>query len=156
MPVLEAPSQYEIERGKPMPSHNHSYVQTLLSVQLFKYRSKFTIHNELSLDLGGWKANPDICLYPKHEIDWLRDSIRVTDPPLLAVEIASPTQGMGELVEKVMSYLDAGVKSCWVVQPAFRSIAVFKPGENKPKVFTEGELSDSILDLTIDLTEVFG
>jgi Uma2 family endonuclease len=47
----------------------------------------------------------------------------MTDPPLTVVEILSPNQGMEELISKADAYFEAGVKSCWIVQPLLEAIA---------------------------------
>lgn len=48
-------------------------------------------------------------------------------PPVLAVEILSPSDKHEELVEKVRSYLGAGTV-VWVVDPDFRTVSVHRPG----------------------------
>ena len=54
-------------------------------------------------------------------------------PPLLAVEVLSPSDRHEEVVEKVQLYLDAGVV-VWVVDPDFRWVSVHRPGF-EPEVF---------------------
>jgi Uma2 family endonuclease len=48
-------------------------------------------------------------------------------PPVLAVEILSPSDEQEKVVEKVRLYLDAG-SVVWVVDPDFRTVAVHRPG----------------------------
>ena len=52
-PTAETLSDYERERGKPMPSKNHSVAQFRLIVALSRYSSDFSILPELNLKLGG-------------------------------------------------------------------------------------------------------
>jgi Uma2 family endonuclease len=54
--------------------------------------------------------------------------------PVLIVEILSPSDKMEEIIEKVESYLDAGVKLVWVVEPVFQTITVYRP-DAKPRLF---------------------
>ncbi|WP_461134514.1 Uma2 family endonuclease [Spirosoma lituiforme] len=58
-------------------------------------------------------------------IDVRRDEIRMTVPPLCAIEIISPMQSLQELVDKAKAYFEHGVQSCWLVFPGLRSIYVF-------------------------------
>ncbi|MEQ1743781.1 MAG: hypothetical protein ABMA02_00005 [Saprospiraceae bacterium] len=52
-------SDYEIERGKPMPSFNHGTIQANLLVALInRFRVKFRFTSETSLDLAGWPSTP--------------------------------------------------------------------------------------------------
>ncbi|MCP4661391.1 MAG: Uma2 family endonuclease [bacterium] len=145
---------YEQERGKPMPSKNHGLVQLFLGVAFSRHEEQYTIIPELSLELGGRPLVPDLCVYPKLPIDWLHDEIKMTEPPLTVVEILSPTQGMDELIRKADAYFQAGVKSCWIVQPIFGVIAVLVPGQ-KAQLATAGEVKDPITGITVMVEEIF-
>ncbi len=154
MEAIETLSEYEIERGKPMPSKNHAILQTNLIVALSRFADKYSILSELSLELGPHPSIPDISVYPKMAVDWIHDEIRLSEPPLLVVEILSPKQYMSDLVDKIESYFAAGIQSAWLVQPALKSIAVFSPGMEST-VYTTGEMHDAALDITINLDEIF-
>jgi Uma2 family endonuclease len=55
-------------------------------------------------------------------------------PPLLAVEILSPSDRQEEIDEKVEEYLAAGVALVWVVNPRLRAVTVFR-GDAEPEMF---------------------
>jgi Uma2 family endonuclease len=150
LPVLT----YEQERGKPMPSRLHSTVQSNLIVEFAKIGS-FRVQSELSLELDGKKWTPDICLYAKKPQDWLHDEILVKEAPLLAIEIFSPSQNGGELMDKVHAYLAAGVKSVWLVSPMMRSVAIYHAGDTAARSFGGGKIADSALDIEVDYDAVF-
>lgn len=57
-------------------------------------------------------------------------------PPLLAVEILSPSNTHQEVTDKVRDYLAAGVKAVWVVDPDDRTVKVAKPGQ-PPVLFND-------------------
>src|SRR3990172_7445792 len=126
MEATETISEYELERGKPMPSTNHSFIQLVLGSMFLRYSKQFTFLSEVSLKLGEFRATPDISVYPKFTINWLHDEIKKTKPPLLVVEIISPMQGMQDVIDKIEKYFENGVKSCWLVLPAIQSNTVFK------------------------------
>ena len=151
--VIERPLSYEEERGKPIPSLNHSLAQMNLGFE-FKKTDKFLVLSELALELGGKRYTPDLCVYPKRSVDWQNDVIRETTPPLTAVEIFSPQQGSLEVMEKVEHYLTHGVKTCWVVVPPLRTITIYVSGE-KPKTFSESIARDPVIGLETDVDEVF-
>jgi hypothetical protein len=73
MNTTEAISQYELERGKPTPSKNHSRIERRLNVLLTPYEEKFDIMTELMLDLPTGERVPDVCLFPKLEYDWEKE-----------------------------------------------------------------------------------
>ncbi|MFZ4765169.1 MAG: Uma2 family endonuclease, partial [Roseimicrobium sp.] len=97
----------EIEEDRPMPSRNHSRVAQRIGVLLDRYSEKFDVHQQLSLQLGGWDSIPDIAVYPVGvlSMDLDTDEEEVSVPPLLAIEILSPKQNLQPLVEKVRRFL---------------------------------------------------
>jgi Uma2 family endonuclease len=154
MEVAEPLTEYEQERGKPMPSTNHAVAQFNLILALQRYKDRYSILPELSLELAGRPLVPDISIYPKLAIDWRHDEVKKTEPPLMVIEILSPKQSLDEVVRKADAYLEGGVQSCWVVQPVLETIAVLLPGE-KPKVYSTGEVTDPPSGITVKLEEVF-
>jgi Uma2 family endonuclease len=62
----------------------------------------------------------------------------VDGPPVLAVEILSPSDTQQDILEKVGDYLDAGVALVWVVEPIYGTITVYRVGA-KPKLFNEDQ-----------------
>jgi Uma2 family endonuclease len=58
----------------------------------------------------------------------------IDGPPILAVEILSPNDTEEEVNEKVQEYLAVGVPLVWVVDPAFRTVTVYRPGA-EPEMF---------------------
>ncbi len=56
-------------------------------------------------------------------------------PPVLAVEILSPSDQYGDVVEKVELYLEVGTV-VWLVAPDFRTVAVHRTGE-PPETFND-------------------
>jgi Uma2 family endonuclease len=153
--ATETLSEYERERGKPMPSFNHGVVQANLLFEIKnRHAGQFTLVSELTLDMEP-PMTPDISIYPNSvQPDWNRDVIRMVELPLTVIEILSPTQGVQDLLDKVYRYLDAGVKSCWLVQPSFRLIAIYTADPN-PLIFTEGNATDPTNDITVSVDQVF-
>ena len=156
MEAVVEQSAYEQERGKPMPSKIHAYIQLNIGFELkFRYKERFTFLSELSLDLDGWRSVPDLAIYPKMEIDVRQDEIRMTTPPICAIEIISPMQSLQELIDKAKAYFEHGVQSCWLVLPGLRSIYVFSSFDDF-KTFTHTDtLLDDTLKISIPLAEVF-
>ena len=155
MSSIIAQSQYETERNKPMPSLNHGSIQSNLLFELAPYRKKFRIVTELSLGLSEWESVPDIAIYPALDIDMKKDVIRMTAPPLCAIEILSPTQNLTELTTKADNYFKYGVKSCWIVLPSLSSIYVFSSPDNFAVFKSSEDLRDGVLGINIPLFEVF-
>ena len=132
-------SDYELERGKPMPSLKHAIIQGNL-IQLLRagLGLKYLVLPELSLALDAQKAVPDVSVFPRLVIDSTVEQIAVTQVPRTAIEILSPTQVLAELLEKAGRYFAAGVLSYWLVVPELRAVAVYS-APNKYKYFYNGD-----------------
>ena len=58
----------------------------------------------------------------------------IDGPPILAVEILSPSDTIEGVTEKVEDYLAAGVALVWIVSPRFRTVEVHRPDAD-PQLF---------------------
>lgn len=149
-------SEYELERGKPMPSRNHGRIELKLGALLYnRYDAQFTIVTEATLALPERDVTPDIAIYPKRPDDWQHDEVKITEMPLLAVEIVSPSQRLSDVEDKVRQYHRAGIKSVWVVFPSLRAIALYEAGQ-LPKVIASGKVQDATTGIAIAVEELFG
>ncbi len=148
---------YELERGKPMPSFNHSYIQNNLIIEInLKYRKIFTTMPELTLAMPE-KPNcvPDISIYNKMSTNFLHDKISYNEMPLSILEIVSPTQSIDEILLKFERYFFAGVQSCWLVQPSLKAINVYS-SIGKYEYFNENmTLTDKVTGIELNLEEIF-
>ncbi len=146
--------QYEQERGKPMPSFNHFYVQSQLQFALHEAcGDRFLVGGELSL-ASEPPVTSDISICSLRQPDWLHDEVRASDPPVTVVEILSPSQSVNEIVPKIETYFRFGIKSVWLVQPPLKQVAVFMP-DMEPHVFVEGDVTDPTLDVQVALDKIF-
>ena len=139
-----------------MPSRNHSRVAHNLSVLLDRFKDRFSIHQQLTLNLDGWPSISDLCLYHRGSLssDWLSDEDEVTVPPALVIEILSPKQNLQPLVDKIREYGRHGVNSCWLVEPATRVVSVF-PVLGGSRAFAEGTLRDEATGIEIPISQIF-
>ena len=157
METLIAPllSNYEADRRKPMPSKNHAFIQSNLTGILYAaYRKQYRIVTEIRIEINNSDYTPDVCVYPLIPFDSRHDEIRMTELPLTAIEILSPTQSVEELVAKFEVYFGAGVHSGWLVQPALQTIFLLTP-DGKISVFHDDALVDPATGVELNLSEVF-
>ena len=68
------------------------------------------------------KANPE-------------EEFLIEGPPVLAVEVLSPSDTQEDVLAKVQDYLDAGVPHVWLVEPKFKTVTVYRPAV-EPEMFT--------------------
>ena len=66
----------------------------------------------------------------------------------------SPSQSVNEIILRIETYFEFGIKSVWLVQPLLKQVAVFTP-ELEPHIFSQGDIIDPILDVKVALEEIF-
>jgi len=136
------------------PSYHHAYIAGNM-ITAFNSLKKYSVFSELTLQIDGKDYIPDVCLYPKRKINYIAgDTIRMSEMPLLAAEILSPSQGSQEVLDKFRIYFGAGIKSCWLVVPISLSIIVYSEIE-KAKAFYMGDIVDSIFDIHLPIDSIF-
>lgn len=150
------------EESSDMGSYNHSTVQANLAF-LFKRTGQYSVSTELSLDISQFQAEqgkfgnelkPDVCIYPKRRLSRPYDILKMTEMPLVAVEILSPKQGAYEILEKFEVYFALGVKSCWLVDPTTEIVALYT-ALDQHRTFSTGEIIDDQVGVRIPLVEIF-
>ena len=160
--IVEQLSEYELEPhrrtgGKPKSTLNHSIVQGNLVFALqLHYRQEYTFAPELNLTMPDRPdAVPDIAVYPKLQIDFLRDITSMTAMPLTVIEIVSPSQSDAEIIAKFERYFRAGVQSCWLVMPVFKAISVYVRLEQYTFFPTDATLTDPTTGIELPLSDIF-
>ncbi len=78
-------------------------------------------------------------------------------PPVLAVEILSPSDRHEDVVRKVRAYLQAGVV-VWEVDPDFRRVSVHRPGQPSRTFAPDEELTTEpeLPDFRVVVARIFG
>ncbi len=149
-------SEYEIERGKPLPSLNHGLIQGNTYFALMsRYRGTYSFPTETALELEGWPSTPDILILPPIKLNLRADKIRLVEPPLGTIEILSPTQSLNDLVDKADQYFEKGVKSCWIIIPSMGGVAIYS-ASGKYTFFNENDIAkDQVLGLEVPVSELF-
>lgn len=156
MTTTAALSEYEIERGKPMPDKNHAIVQGNLLIQLFlKYNERFKVLPEINLGLPIRERVPDLAIYPPMDFVPGDNEVRMTEIPLGVVEILSAKQDLSELMVKRAEYFTAGVKSYWLALPDLKTIYVFYSPEDYDIYSGKDILKDKKLGIELELAEIF-
>ncbi len=154
--LLVTTSDYETERGKPMPDKNHSIIQGNLIFSLrLATKNRFSILPEITLDLPIRERVPDLAIYEPLVFDPDNNEVRMDELPLCAIEIISEMQPTSVLMKKRSEYFLAGIKSYWLVMPSMRSIYVFSNLEDFEIYTYKDRLIDKTLNIELDLSEIF-
>lgn len=144
----EEDTTYELVNGQavpkdlPMsPQRFHASLQKRLLFILDAWcQGKGDLYTELAVVLQrqdqDWLPVPDL-LYVSFE-RWpaqLEEDGPCPVAPELVVEILSPGQSFGAVLQKAADYLEAGIPRVWIVDPQAKSITVFYP-DAPPRTFT--------------------
>ena len=118
---------------KMSPKSFHSAVQAALIILLQSWsQGKGRIYPEWAIKLKrngvDWVPVPDLTYisFERLSADWMLDEACPVAPEL-AIEIISPGQTFGNLAEKAVAYLQAGVSRVWLVDTQAKSITIFYP-----------------------------
>ena len=136
-------------------SYHYSHAKAKLISALLKLEDKFTVFAELTLKIAEKDFQPDACLYLKREVDYsLPDIVRMTEMPVLAIEIISQAQTTDEIMERIAVYFANQVKSCWLVIPMAAAVVVYASPDSAQR-FTSGDVVDELLDIHLPLQDIF-
>jgi len=89
---------------------------------------------------GLQKREPDLSFVAAGRLpNRVRDILKLA--PDLAVEIVSPSDILFDVEEKVLQYLQSGVRLVWVVRPVVQAVDVYRSGAHYPDIIRiDGEL----------------
>ncbi len=141
----------ELKR-RNMADIDHSRMQSLLVVALHPLESRYGFRtlteNRIKVNATRFRI-ADLCL-ARGTAKFLKI---LEEPPLLCVEILSPTDRMEEIQERVDDYLAMGVPRVWVLSP--RSRRGWIHGPDGVREARDGILRTSDPDLAIPIASLF-
>lgn len=155
--------QDETEEFDDMGSYNHSTVQANLAY-LLKRIGKYSVSVELSLDSSRLDKKiltvtdeliPDLCVYPLRQLIKSDDILKMTEMPLIAIEVLSFRQFPSTLIEKFKAYFALGIQSCWLVDPLTQSVHVYSAIDRWKTYGIDDELIVDDFGIQFPVTEVF-
>jgi Uma2 family endonuclease len=147
--ALDEKPYFEYDDGvltqKAMPTAHHSRLTYLLVNMLEKQGA--LAFAELTIELKKTRfLIPDVCV-----VAAAPESAPEKVPPLLCIEVLSPSDRLGSAFTKCEEYHDWGVEACWVLDPTKRKAWEYPRGGD-PRV-----VEDTLRcrELTVVLEELF-
>jgi Uma2 family endonuclease len=111
-------------RTMPPAGFEHGYVASNSALPLTEFVKDHGLGWVVAGDTGFVLARgPDVVLAPD-----------------LVVEVVSPSDRPGDVTEKAVRWVEAGVRLTWIVHPDQRMVAVYEPGAVNYLVHDDGEL----------------
>ena len=119
---------------KPMPHKPHGAIQGCVFMVLYQFLAHgqtgqvFTELRCIFGPPGKERALIPDAVYIAHEHE--TEGLHHRAAPDLVVEILSPDESTTRLVNKLLYYLNHGVRLVWVIDPDERTTLVLRPGED--------------------------
>lgn len=158
---------FELIRGEvvevPRPRRPHGSVVIRIGSLLDRYAEHIGrgyADTETGVALGESPdsiVGPDVAFYnDANTFDDLHPKWGDT-PPVLAVEVSSPSDRPGRTNAKIQDYLKHGVKIVWQVDYEERNVTVYRPNQNMEVVPESGELTggDDLPGLLVKVADIF-
>ena len=164
MPETEPPSELidgEVVQ-KPMPNDDHGDLTSWLIGQLFIHLQQLgrgRVKNEVRhADRDEqWVYLPDVEVRLAPRTSGRGASRPTETPPDFAIEVLSPGDRPGRLLQRVSFYMRTGVALLWVVDPVDEQITVYQPGAS-PSTFQAPAVINAapvLPGFELDLAELF-
>lgn len=137
-----ANSTFELIRGEVFPVPNPALlhgvvcnnIATELTLYARKQRKGFVATNDSGVVVERDPDSiigPDVAYYEHFEkYRDVRPKKPAESPPVLAVEVLSPSDSFRQMSNKIKMYLDGGVKVVWLVDSDEETISVYRPNEH--------------------------
>ena len=163
--ALDPEKNYEIVNGVPeekeMPGARHGMIAARLLTRLNNFIEANQLgvaFTEVNFNLGHNERIPDLSFVAANRIppEGVPEGVWQI-PPDLAVEIISPNDLHEKVSNKVLEYLEAGVKQVWIVSPEIRTVTIFRSME-QVQVFAANrklESPDLLPGFSCPLAEIF-
>lgn len=167
-PRLPADKRYELVRGELVEMSPSGEIATTLGVRIAALLFQHVDANDLGEVMGAdggfiLSTAPDIVRAP--DVAFIAQA-RLTGPSTpkffpgaadLAVEVISPGDSLREVEDKVREHLEAGTRLVWAVCFASRTVAVYRPGQEKQVLGLDNVLNgeDVVPGYTLPVREIF-
>lgn len=163
--VLDPEKRYEIINDQPeekeMPGAKHGMIAARLLVRLGSFveaRQLGVTFTEVNFQIGQRERIPDLSFVAAARIPAAGVPEGVWPvPPDLAIEIVSPNDLHEKVSNKVLDYLDAGVKQVWLVSLENQTVTIFRSLDDVCVIRGENELTseDLLPGFRCKLNEIF-
>lgn len=150
---------YELIDGvvmmSPRPAARHQLISLRLSATLYGILTgkPCTPIQELDLVLEGQNFVPDLMIVCD---EGLEDMAHYEKPPVIVVEIVSPSSGSRDYFVKRQKYEELGIQEYWIVSPEEKCIMVIAFGSGQQARYCDGQAKSFVMpEILFDLKQVF-
>ena len=132
-------------------------------VELWNRRSKLGVVFDSSTGFklsNGATRSPDVSWIAIERWNSLTDRQKRGFAPIdpdFVIELISPTDDLSITQQKMVEYMNCGVKLGWLINPDVKEVEIYRLSKDKEKLSNPGSLSgeDILPGLTVDLSDIF-
>jgi Uma2 family endonuclease len=161
-------SRYELWDGELVPMTPVGFEHSAIVGRIGEFLSRHARENKLGVVgmEGGFKLgrgpekvlSPDLHFVSRDRL--LREGItqKFADyPPDLAVEVLSPDDKASDVQKKVEAYLSGGVRLTWIIEPATKTVTIYRSHQHVRIVTQHEELDgeDVVPGFRIKVSDIF-
>jgi Uma2 family endonuclease len=148
----EVTDRHELVEGELIPAPGSTLKNSLIRDKLLFLLNTWSSSPDLATAVSeidvrtipGTVRRPDISIFSAKQISrFAMNVVPVPEPPLIAVEVLSPSEGMIAVGTKVAEYLSAGSKEVWLIDHENREIHVRTADEER--LLRDGKTLESAL-----------
>ena len=150
---------YELIDGvvmmSPRPGAKHQKISGKTYAKLLQILEDKNCEPILEIDLVLEQQNfvPDLMIICDENVD---DMVRCEKPPLIIIEIVSPSSASRDHIIKREAYEKLGVQEYWIISPGERCITVFSFATNERAHFCDKQVQSFVMpEIVIDLSAIF-
>lgn len=151
--AIDEPGRFDLIRGEVYcmapAGGEHGAINSKVNRRIGNFVEEHSLGETYTPDTGFiLSRNPDTVLCPdfayvRAENVLPREEQRgfLEIAPDLAIEVLSPSDTLSSATQKIMEYLDAGVRLVWLVDPADHTVTVYTP-DRRARVYREDDTID--------------
>ncbi len=132
---------YEYVKGELVPRSPATRIHSKISVNVIRHLDRHVnenqlreVHVEATFQVGDRGLKPDVAFVSTPRLDG-DENKGFSIPPDLAIEVVSPTDVQWRVADKAFTYLNAGTRLVWVLDPRSKTVMVYR-SENDIALFT--------------------
>ncbi len=136
-----------VERPMTMRNHWHAETEAVVSKLLGNWRDSRgkslgkVFSGEIGCELPEVESSfgIDVAYFDQATLDRQDPKAKyIVGPPVLAVEILSPSDVIDDIHRKIRAYLQSGVRLVWVIDPLFQTLTVHR-GDARPEMYSSDQ-----------------
>lgn len=133
-----------VERPMTVRNRRHARAESAIAAILSIWRKSLSrmlgavYSGEVGCDLPqvDSRVGIDVAYFDQATVDQQPpESPYMVGPPVVAVEVLSPSDVVEDINRKIRAYLQAGVRLVWIVDPDLETLTIHRPGA-KPEILS--------------------